>query len=217
VAVQVYKDLISHRLIPINQRLIELQASGDNTQPTHMKLPDNVASLDNMTVRYNTKLDAADNDQFTIIPFVNPQEFLAQTNTYRSTDTDTVVVTDALSTPGGTTFMVKNDRAPTCFTTFDDTWLIFDGWDSSLESTLQQSKTQVHAEVHTKLVIADDTVIPLPPASEALYVNKCIVACQQLEEIVDQHTIREVRKQEQAAANRTRRVQGRIRINPLFR
>lgn len=217
VAVQVYKDLISNKVIPNNQRLIKIQASGDSTQPTHMKLPEDVATLDNMTVRYNTKQKTTDADEFTLIPYVDPQEFLRRTNTLRSTDSTTSVITDALSQPGGTTFMVANNSAPTCYTTFDDVWLIFDSWDNSLESTLQNAKTQVHAEVFPRLTINDTTVVPVPPTVESLYVNKCIVACQQMEEINDQHTIREVRKQEQAAVNRSRRMKGRIRINPIFR
>lgn len=216
VIVQVYRDMISGRTIPINRRLIQLNASSDNTQPTHMKLPEAVSSISDMTIRYNKALQGADNTDYQKVQYLAPEDFLDLTNSRRSSASDVSVVTDTLSQPGGVSIMVLNDTAPEYYTSFDDTWLIFDAYDSSIDDCLQQSKTQAHAELVPKLVIADDTILPLPPAAESLLINKAFIALYEQEEGGMMYATREIRKLEGSLATKAK-ITPRIKLKPLYR
>ena len=88
VIVQVYRDMIAGRTIPINRRLIQLNASSDNTQPTHMKLPEDVSSISDMTIRYNKALQGATNSEYQRVQYLPPEDFLDLTNSRRSSDTN---------------------------------------------------------------------------------------------------------------------------------
>ena len=217
LCLQVYFDMVSARLFPINKRLIQLQASTTNTHPTHMKLPERVGQIEDMAIRYNTKLISTGDEQYSPVKYLPPYEFLDLTNSRKSSDSNVAVVADELSVTSGPNLLILTDTAPTYFTSFDDTWLVFDSYNNTVDTTLQQSKTQAYAEVIPNLQMVDQTEIPLPLTAESLFINKVVVAATQLEEGVDRYALNEVRRQENALTTRGQRVKHKINIKPLYR
>jgi hypothetical protein len=142
--------------------LVALDASGDVTKPTHMKLPESLQGLG--WIKYNKKKSGDTREKYADVGFMDSKEFVDYTNQRVSSDTDVTAVTDF----SGVVFYIKNDVAPTYWTTFDDEWIVFDAYDSAVDSTLQSSKVQAEGPRDTTLTLTD-TAIPDLPAKAFSY------------------------------------------------
>jgi hypothetical protein len=134
----VYYDLINDIEIPEHRKLITLTALGAVATPTNMKIPDGVRRIEE--VRYNTIKSGDSDKDYTIINYIEPQEFLQRTLSRTSSDSNITSVTI-----DGGEVLIQSDKAPEYYTSFDDEYLIFDSYDSDVDSTLQSSKFIVWA------------------------------------------------------------------------
>ena len=131
-----YYEILNTREWPHLNGLITLIPSGDNLKPTHMMIPEDVARIE--WIKYN-KADADDTyDKYDAVTWMEPEEFLEYLNTRKSSD-DNIIEVDHTA---NITFNILNDRAPSYWTSFDDEYVIFDAYDSDVDSTLQASKLQ---------------------------------------------------------------------------
>ena len=117
-----------------------MNTSGTATLPTHMKLPDTVIDL--KWIKYNVKKNTDTKNKFTQIVYKTPEEFLSILDQRDSSASEIDVITDTT----GIKLNVYNDRGPMYFTSFDDDYLVFDAFDSVVESNLQNSKTQCYGK-----------------------------------------------------------------------
>jgi hypothetical protein len=67
----------------------------------------------------------------------------------------------------GTNIVIRTDIMPTYYTSFDDKYVVMDGYDSTVDDTLQESKIQAWGTViptfttsDTYVIDADETVLP---------------------------------------------------------
>ena len=128
-----YYDLINNIEIPEHRKLITLTALGAVATPSHMKIPAGIKRIEE--VRYN-KIKSGDSDKdYSIIPYIEPEEFLKRTLSRSSSDSTIVSVT-----VDGGEVLIQNNKASDYYTSFDDEYLIFDSYDSGIDSTLQSSK-----------------------------------------------------------------------------
>jgi hypothetical protein len=72
-------------------------------------------------------------------------------------DVNTITVND-----NSQIYIVKNNTPPTYFTSFDDSTLVFDSYDSEVDDILKSSKTQVRAYVTPQFELRDDYIPDLP-------------------------------------------------------
>ena len=148
-----YEELIAGKNWPHLRTLMTLIASGDTTKPTHMKLPEDIKELN--SIQYDKKKTGETRIKYQDVKYLDPDAFLRLTNDRDSDDTDTKIVTDF----SGVTLLVKTDVAPQFWTSFDDENLVFDSFDSVVDSTLQSSKTQCMA-FRLPVFSITDTFIP---------------------------------------------------------
>ena len=141
---------------PHLRTLMALDASGDTAKPTHMKLPDNVKALE--TVKYNKVKTGETQTKFRDITYLEPEEFLDKVNVYNTDATNVTLVTDF----SGVSVPVKTDQGPEYWTSFDDEWLVFNSYDSAVDSTLQSSKTQCMAYRQPAWTVDDSFTPDLP-------------------------------------------------------
>jgi len=115
-----YFELLSQRDWPFLFSLGALQALGDVSNPTKMKIPDTWNKV--KWIKYNKKE----------VQWVDPQ-------TFNDMITNRVEQTGVINSSG---YVINQD--PQYWTSYDDTYVVFDGYNSSVDTTLQASKSVVY-------------------------------------------------------------------------
>jgi len=149
-----YFNFISARDIPEHRQLIKITSLSDSTKPTHFKY----VGKEIYWLRYN--IDESTGTNYREVKFIEPGDFVT-----RNVDTsNTLIVPDVQA---GTDLIIRNDRMPSFYTSFDDEHIVMDSYKSSVETTLQNSKTQAYGVVYPSFTISDtftpdldDTLFP---------------------------------------------------------
>ena len=134
----VYYNLINNHEIPEHRKLVTLTALGSVTTPSHMKIPDGIQRIEE--VRYNVIKSGGTDKDYSIINYIEPEVFLQRTLSRSSSGSNIVTVTI-----DGGEVLIQSDKPPEYYTSFDDEYLVFDSYDSDVDSTLQSSKFIVWA------------------------------------------------------------------------
>lgn len=151
-----YNNLISNRNWPQEKRTFSLDNVSDTARPTYLQLPEDVKEL--IGISYDQRRDVADKTQLLPINYLSPEEFLHRSNSLNEGETYIDLVTDF----GGAVFKIYNDRPPTWWTSFDDEYIIFDSYDSDIESTVQNSNSQAMGYIEKAFTLSDSFVPDLP-------------------------------------------------------
>ena len=145
-----YYNIVSNRTIPEHNHLVKLTAVSDSAYPTHFEYPDKVDAL--VKVDYDTSDDGS--FEYSPVTFVEPEEFLAIVDVVNSTY---VLVDDRKA---GTKLRIRTDKMPEYWTSFDDTYIVMDSYKSTVDSTLQSSKTRAWAKKTPEFNRFDDDYVP---------------------------------------------------------
>lgn len=145
-----YYNIIAARHIPEHDRLLKLTSLSDSELPTYFRYPDNVKEI---------RLFEYDGKE---IYWKDPVTFIQQ---MPNEDTvDTVMMLDPIS---NTSIYVRNDRAPSYYTTFDDEYIVCDSFDFAVSTTLTKAKTRCWGTQYPNFEITneftpdiDDTLFP---------------------------------------------------------
>lgn len=125
-----YLNLISNQNFPELYTFFELNASGDNTKPVLMTVPENVLSLS--WIKYNGQY----------VKYMEPTAYHDMQLNF-DIDADNVDSMVYENADGDTIrFRYYTDRDPLYFTSIDDTTLIFDGHTLADDDTLTKNKTE---------------------------------------------------------------------------
>ncbi len=138
-----YYNLVSARTIPEHKELIKLVSLSDNTRPTHFKYVGKVIEF----LRYNIDQDGG--VDYREIKFVEPEVFLKRNSQGSGS---TMLVSDVHAE---TNLVIGTDSMPSIYTSFDDQHVVMDSYVSTLESTLQASKTQAYGTVLPTFTLSD--------------------------------------------------------------
>ena len=136
--------------------LFSITASGNNLMPTHMTMPDNIRYVE--LIKYNKKKEIADKDAYTSLMYLDPEDFISFLNQRDSTAANITTVFNA----DQVALLILNDAATTYYTSFDNDVLVFDSYNSALESTLQASKLQAYGYKEPNFSLLDAFVPDLP-------------------------------------------------------
>ena len=147
----VFNSIMSERDVPEHQELMKLSALNDSAFPTHFEYPSSVKHL--FKVWYNVSDDGG--NEYREITWAEPLDFIAMT------DNQTSNVTNVYDKNGSTLLFIRNDTMPTCYTSFDDKHIVFDSYDNTVDSTLQESKTRAIGIRYPSFVLSDTHVIDL--------------------------------------------------------
>lgn len=151
-----YFALMSNRNWPHLKKGISLEASGNAAFPTHMKLDEKVKEL--IQINYNKAKIGDERRVYEPVKWLESDDFLRITNRRDNTQAHIDIITDT----SGIELLIRNDCAPSYYTTFDDTHVVFDSYDKLVDDTLQESKVQAQAYV-TPTWSTDDYFIPYLP------------------------------------------------------
>lgn len=145
-----FELLVNIDKVPENKELFKLTALSDLDRPNYLKIPTNVTSLD--WFKYNKTDDSQ--VQFGIVRYKCPEDFTNMVFSLNSTDANVQKVTDF----SGIELLVRNDKEPEWYTTFDDEHLVMDSFDSGVEATLQAHKTLAYGQVEPAWSATDSFV-----------------------------------------------------------
>jgi hypothetical protein len=192
-----FENIVTGKEYPNKNTLLKLQASSDSTRPTHMKLPDNVVQL--LSLNYNKRKATDTKEKYLEVTYLDPEEFILKTN-YRDTSASNVEIIQE----GNVELFILNDVAPTYFTSFDDAWLIFDSYDSTVDSTLQENKTQCFGKIQPTFSLEDDFIPDIPVQMFPNLENEAkstafLVVKQMPNQKAEQHSISQRRRMSQDA------------------
>jgi len=145
-----FYNLISNRLIPEHEQLVKLTAMSDSDFPTHFLYPTNVSEIN--LIQYDTSDD--NTYSYTQVSWLSPVDFL---NLVDSASSDYVLVNDKNAS---TKYRIRNDKMPEYWTSFDDNHIVMDSYKSTVDSTLQESKTRCYGVVTPVFNRFDDNYVP---------------------------------------------------------
>ena len=148
-----YYAMIGNIEMPYQFNLIPLEASIDDTKPTHMRVPDNVDFF--KWIQYN-KGTAAEPD-YQEIDYLTPEQFILKVSTYNSTNN-----IETIEDYSGSYIVISTNKHPQWYTLFDDEHLVFDSYDKTVDDTLQTSKVRAFGQVIPAWSMTDDFVPDLP-------------------------------------------------------
>jgi hypothetical protein len=151
-----YYAMMSNRNWPHLKRPVQVDASGDPALPTHMSLQQEITEL--VFLNYNKVKDGETRKRYEPIGWLEPDDFLVKLNRLNNDEDNVDIIID----PSGVELAIMNDRAPTHYTSFDDDMLVFNSYDSLVDTTLQSSKVQAHAYVAPQWSMQDDFIPDLP-------------------------------------------------------
>ncbi len=166
-----YYNIIDGKDYDFLYEFFRLTASGTTDRPTHMSLPEDIIDL--KWIKYNNKAAATDKDLYQIIEYKAPEDFMKICDVRDSTATTVKKVTD----PTNIYINILNNKVPQYFTSFDDETIVFDSYLATLDSTLQQSKTQCHGKRSVAFTISDTFTPDLPVQMFTYLLNEAKSAC----------------------------------------
>ncbi len=201
-----YFALMSNRNWPHMRKAIQLESSGTTDRPTHMRIVDDVKEL--MFINYNNVKPGETRKRYESVKWLEPEDFLRMTNR-RDNDRDNI---DVVVDTTGVEFMIMNDKKPEYFTSFDDETMVFDSYDSDVDSTLQNSKVQAQAYVMPTWTHSDTFIPDLPDeAVTALLEESKSRAMFKLKQMQDAKAEQEASRQQRWLARKAWRVNGGIK------
>jgi hypothetical protein len=187
-----YFEMIASRNWPHLRKTVQLDASLDPFQPTHLKLPVGVKEL--LVFNYNKLKPENAKDRFGSLKYYQPEEFLRKINSRNSLEDNILKVTDF----GGIALLMRNDKQPEFYTSFDDEYVVTDSWDTEIENTLTTANTQCVVYQDPSWT-TDDSFIPdlpseaFPALLEEAKSTAFIVLKQQANEKAEQKSKRQQR------------------------
>lgn len=165
----VYDDIISRGDLNSNKTLFNLVASTDITKPIIMTRPDGVDRMD--WVKYDCRKLVDTVPNWAMINYLPVDNFIDYMHQWNQNYTY-IQQFDHLVNGYTIRFTFRNDIAPKYYTSIDDTTLMFDAFDNTVDSTLQSSKTICYGFKATTFVRSDTFVPELLPQQFQLLINE---------------------------------------------
>ena len=158
---QTYLSLISRKLWPYRKELISLESLSDTTRPCMMRIPENVERVEEILYGYEQKK---------LLDYVEPEEFLLR---HLSDGTDKI----GMSVGSGGHVYVNTNGAPSYWTTFDDTHVVFNSYDASKESTMNKANCTVVGYVIPSWPTSAEERVDIPSRHFGMYDSLARAAC----------------------------------------
>jgi hypothetical protein len=154
----VFYAITNDRKWPTHKKLSTLEATTSAT-PSHMRIPTTSDVTDIEWIKYDVQTATNTRKQFQTITYLEPEEFTLLLMGRDSTSTAIDTITNISD---GVPLLIYNNAAPIHYTSFDDDYIVFDGYDSAIETNLQASKTMIYAVVEPTFTKSDLAVPDIP-------------------------------------------------------
>jgi hypothetical protein len=167
-----YEAIISHTTWPHTRRAVVLVPRSDSDFPTHVTAATNLKEL--TSIRYNKAKLGETRLNYQEVEYLEHDQFLVKINKRDNTQSNVDIITD----DSGIQLLIMNDKAPDYYTSFDDVNIIFDSYDSAVDTTIQQSKLQAVGYIMPEFLMEDSFIPDLPPDAFSLLLEESTSRCQ---------------------------------------
>ena len=164
ILLSTYYHLIDGKDWPNLYSMFTLTETSAST-PCHMTIP--TATMDIKWVKYNVRTSTDTKDKYQEIKFLEPQEFMLILDARDSSATNVDQITAS-----SIKYNFYNDRAPSYYTSINETTAIFDAYDSDVEAFLKTAKTQVYGKTYPTVTLSDGMYFDLPPDAFSLLLEE---------------------------------------------
>ena len=201
-----YQAIMSNRNWPHTRKLIRITPSADSTKPNIMTIDEPIKEL--ISVYYNKARNGETRLLFQPVKWIEPDDMLRRMYNLNTDETNVSTIDGG----NGQTWIIRNDLPPKYFTTFDDNTLVFDSYDSSVDTTLQASKIQVRAYVVPSFSLVDDFIPDLPEEAFTYLIEEAkSKAALKIAQKPDEKAEQESRRQNQWLSRKAWRVAGGVK------
>lgn len=166
----VYYEIMDRDDWPHLMKLIPLEAVSDTDRPNFLKIPEDVVRIDE--IRYEITESGDSNRTFDRIQYMFPDEFLNHVHGRSSSNSDVTVVQNFDNVP----MFIVNDERPRYWTTFDDEYIVFDAYDSDVDTTMQSSKSLAMVKEIPTWTESDTFVPDMPDQMFSVYLAEVTAA-----------------------------------------
>jgi hypothetical protein len=206
IAKSTYLAMMSNRNWSHLRKSIILTPSSNTSKPTHMYIKAAVKEM--CFINYDKRESTNVKSEYTKMLWKEPDDFLKLVNAYDETQDNVMQVVDE----NGMDLYIKTDEHPTYYTSFNDTTVVFNSYDSSRESHLQSTYIQAMAYVMPDWRSGDDSIPDLPDeAFSALVEEVKSRASLKLRQVQDVKSETESRRQQRWLSRKATRVSGGIK------
>jgi hypothetical protein len=166
---ETYFDVFSTLDIPRLRSLMYLTPYNGAVNPTTMIIPDNVRKI--YSIRYDYQENGVVGD-YKDIRYIDPEDFLELSIQNGASGLSTQLDSNTL-----TYLHIRNDKNPQYWTSFNDWQIVFDSFDQSQETNLQQSRIQCWALLDLPWEHMDDYVPVIDSQMFPLLLSEAKSAC----------------------------------------
>ena len=166
----VYYDLMDRSDWPHLIKTLPMESVVDVTRPNYLKIPTDVVRIDSL--RYEITESGASHRTFREMQYLERADFLDLVHTRRTSESNVIVV----PTFDDVDLFIINDQAPTYWTTFDDEYLVFDSYDSAVDTTMQGGKSLALVKQIPAWTNSDVFVPDMPDQMFSTYISEVTAA-----------------------------------------
>lgn len=201
---ETYYHLLHVREIKCKNDLIQLHSLSNTKYPTYLQFNEDVTNIDQF--KYFVK----DENRYVDIQWLEPEEFLERSLQLSKKFFDpNVTNVEKIVDFTGVTLYVYNDRHPRYYTSFDDTHIVLDSWDSEVEHTVEEENTVVYGIKLPEFKLEDTFVPDLSPQHFGyLYSQSKVQAGNELLKEIDRLELDRAKKQLITSNEHSRRQKG---------
>ena len=171
-AQEVYEDLMVLEDWEHLRTLLQLESLSDSERPNYLKIPELVSEI--LDIQYDKRKLNTDRKKFEPVMYKSPEDFMNLIISRDDTEDNITTVTDINSSVA---LFIRNDHAPTYWTSFDEEHIVFDSYDSSIDSVVQQSKNFTRGTKEVLFTLSDNYIPDLPSKMFPAYLQEVTRIC----------------------------------------
>lgn len=203
---QTFYDCATDLNLHEHEDLIQLEPSLDNTKPTLMYPGSTVTRID--WIKYDNADTENPDSRYVPVCYLPLAEFIERNQQLAG---NTTGVTGTMTVPDSDgelyTFYYENDRHPTYYTHFGNNVIIFDAYDSVVDTTLQKQKTMCFGAKYPSWTMSNNFIPDLDPTQFAYLINRATTrAFIELKQTQNPDSSGEARRQKIVIQKRKRRL-----------
>ncbi len=200
-----YLEMMVNRNWPHLHTAFNCESLADEDYPSSLTLPETIKEL--KWIKYNKRKSTDTKDKYETLKYIQPEEFFDYCAARESSATNIQIVT--LS---GMKLNIRNDQPPQYWTTFDDSQIICDSFDSDVDDVLQTSKNSCWGVKEPTWSPLDESIPDLPSeAFPSLVEEAKSTAFYELRQAANEKAEQKAKRQERWLSRKAWRTHGGVK------